>query len=205
MSKIANLALGAQRFLPVEPQKNVVQNQELPNSVVTAQNNFINSIKNAMSSLSDKKLCLVKFDMSGLKDYDMQLANNNGELTSRLVKKSGQGNIFLNPITLSNSKVCLFNHVKIFDCDLKSPQNCKESDYYSDANVITAGDGEITAEGKTSASLPVLIKIGKTNNFCFIRTAGFPGTETEPCDKNQKIINNKCLDYLQEKKIINEC
>ena len=203
MAKIANLALGAQRFLPVEPQKNVVQNQQLPESAVTAQNNFIDSIKNAMSTSSDKKFCLVKFDISGLKDYDMQLVNNNGVMTSRIVKKSGDGNVFLNPTKLDNANICIFNHVKIFDCDLQSSQGCQEKNYYNDVSIITAGYGKITADVKTSSSLPVLIKIGKTNNICFVRTATVRGGE--PCDRTQRIIDDQCLAYLQEKKIINPC
>lgn len=205
MGKLGRLALGAERFLPVETQKETgkKQNQQVPQETIDAQQEFANTIKNMLSRQTNNQFCQTDVELTRLKDYELQLSQNDG-LNIRITKKLKEGNTYVNNIKIDNAKICVLDSSKVFNCNILKKQQCNQQDYYEQANFVNIASEKITANGKTTPMANTLIRIGQTNNICFVRTIS-PVPGMQECNPEYNIIDETCLAYLKKNNIMPSC
>lgn len=125
MSQASNLVLQfGEWFLPAEPQKELKQSEDIPKKVGETQEFFKAAVENALKTSSESKLCLVTLpSFSSLENFGMEVSNDNNNLNSKIIKKSGPGYVFLNKLAMQNAKVCLLNTQNFYKCYLSKEQN----------------------------------------------------------------------------------
>ena len=205
MSKIAKLALSAERFLPVEPNKEVKQDETLPQEAINTQKTFMQEI----SQNRDKEKCLVKFSgLSGLGDLRMELSNYEG-INSRIEKPVGnEGGVKLNPMTTSDTQlnICVINP-EPFYCYFNKQANCPQQLYNKIDTIAITKDSIIINGNSYALGQGFLFKPDK-NNLCFIPVHSYTGDiwykvvwqvfTKWGCDASKNTIDDDCLAIIQK-------
>ena len=211
IQKVAKIALGAERFLPDEPQKEVTQDDSLPSSAISAQERFINEI----SQYSEQSNCLLEFsDVAGLQDTKLELINYEGRISTRIEKISGKeetGTIKLSPISIENKlQVCAINPGSFYQCSIeKNTNQCNE--YTSIDSVSLSKDSVKIGENQYPYAKGILFKPQK-DRICFIPLHSYTGDSWYRfwqaftrfgCDASKSTLDDNCVE--QFKKNIQTC
>lgn len=191
MGKIANLALGAERFLPAEPNKEVKQDESLPQATLDVQKRFMQDI----SKQIDKGECLLPIgSLSGLGDFKMEISNFDGNIVSRINKPVGEGEIKLNQQTSEQKiHVCIIDSGAFYDCYLNPTKTDCENQLYQEINSVQITKDKIIIDGKSYDYDDNAMFKPENNKVCFIPTYGSlnPG-----CRANEIAIDKSCLTKL---------
>ena len=187
MGKMANLVLGANRFLPVVPQKELKQDELLPKLVVTTETNLVQDI----SSQPDSEKCLLKLrDLSNLGDLKIKLSNYRG-VTARVKNPVGKE---LNPIKTSNDKteVCIINPDAFWKCYFNPSNTDCTQQLYTKIDSAEITKDSIIVNGKSySLAQGFLFKPDK-DRVCFI-PAQQNYDVTSNCDETTTLLDTDCL------------
>ena len=197
ISKIANLAFGAERFLPNVPGKDVKPYEELPESVTSTQKAFMGDISKNL----DKEKCLLTFNsISGLDNFRMALSNYNGKIISRIETVSGKERaIKLNSVETDKLQVCIINPEGFYDCYLGANKGeCKKPLYNELSSVEITKDSIILSENTYNLAESLLFKPEK-GKVCLIPVSG----SLVGCTQNSNTISNSCLKIMKSE--IPEC
>ena len=206
ISKIANLALVAERFLPVEPSKEVKQDESLPQAAINVQKNFMQEI----SQYRDKEKCLLEFSsLTRLGDLRIELSNYEG-ITSRIEKPVGkEGGIKLNPIATSDQqlRVCAIESEAFYKCHLDSQKKDCSQQIYKTVNLIEITKESIIIDGNSyKLGQGFLFKPDK-NNICFIPIHTSTGDSWYKfwqvftkwgCEAGKNTIDDDCLAIIHK-------
>jgi len=210
ISKIANLALGAERFLPTEPSKEVKADESLPQTAINTQKTFMEEI----TRHKDNGKCLLTFSsLSGLNDFKMELTNYNGVI-SRIEKPIGkEGIIRLNPIQIKDEKlqVCVINAESFYECYIGPQRICTKQLYNTINSVEISKDDIIINKNTYTLTKDILFKPDK-DKVCFIPIHSSTGDSWYKiyqvftkwgCDVSKNTIDDDCLNII--KSHIPEC
>lgn len=216
VQKISKLALGAERFLPDEPKKEVTQDESLPATTISAQQRFINEI-----SMYDKTGgCMLQYtSFSSLGNELLQLYNYQGGIQARIGKKVGQeetGIIELNPIYTKdkNLQLCVIEPQRFYDCYLSRGDinlDCPGQSYRNIDSVTLTNEGILFSTDCTFLIGGDCYGCGITANdcyplrgniifkptadkICFIPT--HRGDILGICDAGEKSIDDDCISQI---------
>lgn len=183
MSKIANLALGAERFLPVEPNKEVRQDESLPQSVTSAQKVFMQDLTNYI----DKERCLLPFrSLAGLEDYKMEVLNLDNKVISTIENPAG---IKLNRLSTDKEmQLCVADADSFFGCYLAIQERDCSKQLYRDLDSIY-----ITKDYLTQYSL---FKPAK-NRACIVPLKIPPSSNMGGCYVYEDALTYDCLEQIK--------
>lgn len=194
MGKIAKLALGAERFLPVEPNKEVRQDESLPQLTTSTQNVFMEDL----TKYIDKEKCLLPFgSLAGLDNYKMQVSNFENRITSRIENSNG---IKLNPLsTDKNLQICVVDPEAFFGCYLSTQidRDCSRQLYRTLDSVYITKDNVIIDENHYELTQYFLFKPTK-DKVCFIPLYVPPSSTISGCYVVKDTITYECLDRIKE-------
>lgn len=210
MSKIASLALGAERFLPVEPRKEVKPDESLPNAVTNTQRTFIEEI----SKFPETEKCLLMFTtLNDLGDYRMELSSYEGKVISKIEKLlSKEGGIKLSPVETKDNKlqVCVMEPEVFYDCYIGPQRTCKKLLYTTLDVVKISKDGIMLKDDNYKLS-QLLFKPEK-DKVCFVPIHSSTGDNWYKfwqvfskwgCDVSKNTIDDDCLRLIKNE--IPEC
>ena len=190
MSKIASLALGVEKYLPVEPNKELKQDDSLPQVTLDVQKKFMQDI----SQQIDKGECLLSIEsLSGLGDFKMEVSNFDGNVVSIINKPAGEGEIKLNQQT-SEQKIqfCIIDSKAFYDCYLNPTQTDCENQLYKEINSVQITKDNIIINGKSYDYDKIALFKPEDGKVCFIPTySNGPG-----CNANDLAIQDSCLPKL---------
>ena len=168
MPKIANIALGIQKYLPISPSKEIKQDEILPDAVKNTEKEFIADI----SKQSDKGNCiLIVNNLNGLGDYKMEISYYQG-LTARIEKPAGsEGTRKIEPVKADNEniKVCIVQKDAFIDCFLNPSgvKNCGNP-IYKEMTLAQVSKDEVVAGGNKYNILPGIMFKPDNNRVCFV-------------------------------------
>jgi len=195
ISKIGKLALSAERFLPVEPSKEVKQDETLPQEAINTQKAFMQEV----SQYRDKGECTIQSSgFSGLGNLIMELSNYEG-INSRIKKSVGEeGGKSLNHMTTSDTKlsICVINPTTFFNCYLNpTKKDCSFEVHQTYSIIELTKDSIIINRKKFGLAQSLLYKPDK-DNVCLIPLhssfATAPG-----CDANEDSLDESCIPKIQ--------
>lgn len=194
MSKVSNLVLSiGERFLPVEPRKELKQDEAIPEKVIGVQNNFEKLIRSYVSTSANVEVCLIKFDsISSLKDFGLEISNLGDNMNTKLIKKKPESYLALSKVTINNAKACLINSQDIYNCYNSEKRICSKNMYNPNVNLLRVYDEQINVNGKDYILAPYLLKYG--NNFCFIPMHKYG--RGWGCDADKNSIDDDCLPQI---------
>ncbi|MBI2541390.1 hypothetical protein HYV80_01650 [Candidatus Woesearchaeota archaeon] len=190
-TKLADEVLKQQhRFLPVEPRKELKQDEKLPQKVIDSHQNFAQFIKSNIGQQEGKACRLEIPSMAAFEDFGMEFTNLNDNINLKITKiKSAEGYTSLNMLTVQNAKICLVNSENFYSCYIGPQRNCASS-LYNDAGIITINNGEINTFREKKQLANQMIKF-ESNKFCFIPMHS--GFLTRPgCDAGKTSLDNDC-------------
>jgi|SRR3989344_2245908 len=220
IQKISKLALGAERFLPDEPKKEVAQDESLPPATTSTQERFMKEII-MHDGIGE---CLLQYtSLSDLGDQIMELNNYEGGIQSMIGKKVGKeetGTVKLNRIQTKDVKLslCVIDPQNFYDRYLSKGFFSRGDTYLGDQTYKNIASVTITNKGilfSTDCTFLVgggCYSCGITANdcyplegniifkptadkLCFIPT--HRGDVFGICDAEEKSIDNGCIDNLK--------
>lgn len=208
MGKIAKLALSAERFLPIEPTKEVKQDESLPPSTINTQEAFMNDI----TSYADKEECMLNLrSLSGLEDSKMEVVNFEGKVISRIEKPVGkEGGIKLNPIDTNDKKlqICTINPEAFYDCYLNEQKKDCKKELFKTLNLIHLTKDSIIIDGNSYTLGQGILFKPKKDKVCFIPVHSSTGDSWYKiwqvftkwgCDASKGTIDDDCLAIVKNK------
>lgn len=210
ISEIANLALGAERFLPFEPAKEVRQDDSLPEPAVKAQESFMGSI----SKNSEKEECLqVLSDLSGLGSLSMEVSNYEDKVISAIEKPIGkEGGIKLNARQSENKlQICVIEPKAFYDCYINTKRECT-NEPFKPVNSVHLTKDSIAIEGATYKLENGFLFKPKKDKVCFMPVHGSTGDKWYKlwkvftkwgCDAGKDTIDDDCIKEIRKR--INLC
>lgn len=193
MSKIANLALGAERFLPVEPNKEVKQDESLPQLAINAQKAFMDDLTNYI----DKEKCLLTFrGLGGLDDYKMEVSNFENKVVSRIILPDGR--LGSPSETKEGIQICVVDPEAFFGCYLSTQiyRDCSRQLYRTLDSVYLTKDN-ILLYGANYELSQNLFKPAK-DKVCLIQLYVLPSSAISGCYVFKDAITYECLDRIKE-------
>lgn len=197
-TKLADEVLKQQhRFLPVEPRKELKQDEKLPQRVIDSQQSFVQFIKSNIGPQESTACRLEIPSMAAFEDFGMELSNLDNNINLKITKiKSAEGYTALNMLTVQNAKICLVNSENFYSCYISPQRNCAGS-LYSDADVININNREINTFREKKQLAKQIIKF-EGNKFCFIPMHGGFLTR-RGCDAGKTSLDNDCVqDIIRE-------
>ena len=194
ISKIANLALGAERFLPLEPKKEIKANEQLSQEAIDAQEKLMQEFSN----YADKDNCTLSLSsLSKLGDLRIDLSNDNG-ITSRIEKPVGkEGGVKLNIVKKEGLTFCVLDPKAFYDCYLgKQNKDCTKTIYDEYEAVQLTKDKIIIGTSSHSLGEGILFKPTK-DRVCFVPVhSGF--LTWFGCEAKEYTLDNDCIKLMQK-------
>lgn len=195
MSQAANIALSfGDWFLPAEPKEELKQFKDLPKAIINTQNAVKATIDVTLLKSKDK-ICLVELPYLGdLKDFGLELINQNDYVNSKIIQKSGPGYLAKNPVSIDNAKICLVNTKNFYDCYIAPERNCA-GNIYNDIESVKIYNKKISIDNEEYGLAPYIINLGQ-GRFCLIPTHSH--YLKRHCDADEKTLDNNCLSQIKD-------
>ncbi len=203
-AKLADVILKqSSRFLPIEPRKELKQDEKLPQLVINSQEKFTEFLKLNIGKSGTDKLCRLETDsLSGLGDIGLELTNLNNNLNIKLTKiKSSEGYLALNVKTVENAQACLINSESFYNCYIGANRQC-EGNMYNNLDILRINNQEARLNSgnfqlaKYNGKIQ-MIRIDN-NKFCFMPLHSGFGTPIG-CDPKKLSLDNDCVQDIVNK------
>ncbi len=206
IQKVAKIGLGAEKFLPDEPKKEVTQDQSLPSSAITAQERFVNEL----SQHNEQSNCLLEFtDVSGLEDTRLEILNYEGGMSISIEKTAGKeetGTIKLNPLPVNNNqlKVCTINAESFYRCAIDKEQS--QCSAFTSVNSISLSKDSLKIENSQYPYAKGLLFKPQKDRICFIPLHSYTGGSWYKfwesftrygCDATKATLDEDCAQDIQ--------